>query len=270
MIDGVTAARWGLVSHAVPAAELDGAVEALVARLARHSGEALARMKRMYRDCAALPAPQALAAERAALVEHLMTSPAAAEGLAAFRAGRKPDFSTVHSPLPGGAMTRTDEGRRAVSGRWFEELEVGTVVQHVTRRTVTETDNVLFTTMTMNPAPLHLDADYAAGTEFGRPLVNSMFTLALVVGLSVSELTLGTIVAQLGLTDVAFPAPVFPGDTIRVETEVVEARASRSRADAGIVVFEHRAHNQRDELVCRARRTGLMHRRPIDSMGTQS
>ena len=135
---------------------------------------------------------------------------------------------------------------RPVSGRWFEELEVGSVVQHVTRRTVTETDNVLFTTMTMNPAPLHLDADYAAGTEFGRPLVNSMFTLALVVGLSVPELTLGTIVAQLGLQDVGFPAPVFPGDTIRVETEVVEARLSRSRPDAGIVVFEHRAHNQRE------------------------
>ena len=151
---------------------------------------------------------------------------------------------------------------RPVSGRWFEDLPVGTVVRHAIRRTVTETDNVLFTTMTMNPAPLHLDADYAAGTEFGRPLVNSMFTLALVVGLSVPELTLGTIVAQLGLDTVSFPAPVFPGDTIRVETEVVEARASRSRPDAGLVVFEHRAHNQRDELVCRCRRTGLMHRGP--------
>jgi acyl dehydratase len=160
-------------------------------------------------------------------------------------------------------MTRIDDPRM-VSGRWFEDLEVGTVVRHATRRTVTETDNVLFTTMTMNPAPLHLDAEYAAGTEFGRPLVNSMFTLALVVGLSVPELTLGTIVAQLGLDAVAFPAPVFPGDTVRVETEVIEARASRSRPDAGLVVFEHRAHNQRDELVCRARRTGLMCRRPAE------
>jgi acyl dehydratase len=151
---------------------------------------------------------------------------------------------------------------RPVTGRWFEQLEVGTVVQHATRRTVTETDNVLFTTMTMNPAPLHLDADYAAGTEFGRPLVNSMFTVALVVGLSVPELTLGTIVAQLGMDAIRFPAPVFPGDTVRVETEVVEARESSSRPDAGIVVFEHRAYNQRDELVCQARRTGLMHRRP--------
>jgi acyl dehydratase len=149
-----------------------------------------------------------------------------------------------------------------VSGLWFEDLTEGLVVTHVTRRTVTETDNVLFTTMTMNPAPLHLDHAYAATTEFGRPLVNSMFTLALVVGLSVPELTLGTIVAQLGLSDATFPAPVFHGDTVRVETEVVEARESRSRPDAGIVVFAHRAHNQRDELVCATRRTGLMHRRP--------
>ncbi|HEY2223697.1 MaoC family dehydratase [Actinomycetospora sp.] len=149
-----------------------------------------------------------------------------------------------------------------MSGLWFEELPVGLVVEHATRRTVTETDNVLFTTMTMNPAPLHLDHAYAATTEFGRPLVNSMFTLALVVGLSVPELTLGTIVAQVGLTDVSFPAPVFHGDTVRVETEVVESRESRSRPGAGLVGFAHRAFNQRDELVCSARRTGLMHRRP--------
>jgi acyl dehydratase len=151
---------------------------------------------------------------------------------------------------------------RAVSGKWFEQLPVGTIVQHATRRTVTETDNVLFTTMTMNPAPLHLDADYASRTEFGRPIVNSMFTVALVIGLSVHELTLGTIVAQLGLSDVQFPAPVFPGDTIRVESEVVEARRSKSRPEQGLVVFEHRAFNQRDELICRARRTGLMHCQP--------
>jgi acyl dehydratase len=149
-----------------------------------------------------------------------------------------------------------------VSGLWFEDLKPGLVVEHATRRTITETDNVLFTTMTMNPAPLHLDHDYASRTEFGRPLVNSMFTLALVVGLSVPELTLGTIVAQLGLTDAVFPKPVFHGDTVRVSTEVVEARESRSRADAGIVIFAHRAQNQRDETVCTVRRTGLMHRRP--------
>jgi acyl dehydratase len=157
--------------------------------------------------------------------------------------------------------------RRPVSGRWFEELPVGFTVEHVLRRTVTETDNVLFTTMTMNPAPMHLDADYASRSEFGQPLVNSMFTLALVVGLSVHELTLGTIVAQLGMTDVRFPAPVFHGDTIRVESEVVEARESKSRPEAGLVVFEHKAYNQRDELVCVCRRTGLMHRRPSGGEG---
>ena len=159
------------------------------------------------------------------------------------------------------------DSSRPVSGRWFEELPVGFTVEHVTRRTVTETDNVLFTTMTMNPAPMHLDADYASRSEFGQPLVNSMFTLALVVGLSVHELTLGTIVAQLGMTDVAFPAPVFHGDTIRVQTEVVEARESKSRPGAGIVVFQHRAFNQRDQLVCQAKRTGLMHRRPSGGGG---
>ena len=156
---------------------------------------------------------------------------------------------------------------RPVSGRWFEELPVGFTVEHVLRRTVTETDNVLFTTMTMNPAPMHLDFDYASRSEFGQPLVNSMFTLALVVGLSVHELTLGTIVAQLGMTDVRFPAPVFHGDTIRVESEVVEARESKSRPEAGLVVFEHKAYNQRDELVCVCRRTGLMHRRPSGGEG---
>jgi acyl dehydratase len=152
-----------------------------------------------------------------------------------------------------------------VAGRWFEDLEVGMIVQHDTRRTVTETDNVLFTTMTMNPAPLHLDADYASRTEFGRPLVNSMFTVALVVGLSVPELTQGTIVAALGMTDIQLPAPVFAGDTIRVESEIISARPSRSRPSAGIVEFEHRAYNQRGELVCRCRRSGLMHRRPSGS-----
>ncbi|HEX3829040.1 MAG TPA: MaoC family dehydratase [Sporichthyaceae bacterium] len=148
-----------------------------------------------------------------------------------------------------------------MAGRYFEELTVGQIIEHATRRTVTETDNVLFTTMTMNPAPLHLDHEYAASTEFGQPLVNSMFTLALVVGLSVPELTQGTIIAQLGMTDVVFPAPVFHGDTIRVATQVVSMRESRSRPDAGVVVFEHRATNQRGELVCSVRRIGLMHKR---------
>ena len=147
-------------------------------------------------------------------------------------------------------------------GKWFEELPVGLVVPHALTRTVTETDNVLFTTMTMNPARVHLDHEYAAGTEFGQPLVNSLFTLALLVGISVLETTHGTTVANLGFEEVAFPAPVFHGDTIHGESEVVAARASGSRPDAGIVTFEHRGFNQRSELVCRARRIALMSRRP--------
>lgn len=151
---------------------------------------------------------------------------------------------------------------RPVRGMWFEELEPGVVVQHAIRRTLTEADNVIFTSMTMNPAWLHLDFAYAQGTEFGRPLVNSMLTIATVVGISVHETTLGTTVANLGFEKIAFPAPVFHGDTIRVETEVLAARASKSRPDQGIVTFEHRAFNQDDTLVCRAVRNALMLRRP--------
>jgi acyl dehydratase len=162
-------------------------------------------------------------------------------------------------------MTHPGDHDRPVHGRWFEELEVGATIQHALTRTVTETDNVLFTTMTMNPARLHLDADYAAGTEFGRPLVNSLFTLGLLVGLSVLETTHGTTVANLGFESVDFPAPVFVGDTVHAETEVVASRASGSRPDAGIVSFEHRAFNQRNELICRARRNALMLRRPARS-----
>jgi acyl dehydratase len=151
-----------------------------------------------------------------------------------------------------------------VAGLWFEQLEPGLRVRHAVTRTVTETDNVLFTTMTMNPQPLHLDAEFAAGTEFGRPLVNSLFTLGLVVGLSVPELTLGTTVANLGFSAVEFPAPVFAGDTVHVVSEVLEARLSKSRAGTGIVTFEHRGLNQRAELVCRAVRTAMMRCRPAD------
>jgi len=151
-------------------------------------------------------------------------------------------------------------------GRWFEDLPVGEVITHALTRTVTETDNVLITTLTLNPAPLHLDHEYAEHeTEFGKPLVNSMFTLALLVGMSVLETTHGTTVANLGFEEVAFPTPVFCGDTIHAESEVVASRASGSRPDAGIVTFEHRAFNQRDELVCRARRVALMRRRPPDA-----
>jgi len=148
------------------------------------------------------------------------------------------------------------------TGKWLEDLEVGLVVSHSLTRTVTETDNVLFTTMTHNPAKLHLDHDYAAGTEFGQPLVNSMFTVALLVGMSVAETTHGTTVANLGFDEIVFPAPVFVGDTLRAETEVIASRPSASRPEQGVVTFEHRAFNQRAELVCRARRNALMHCRP--------
>jgi acyl dehydratase len=148
------------------------------------------------------------------------------------------------------------------SGRWFEELPVGLVVRHALTRTVTEADNLQFCLMTHNPQPLHLDAEFAAGTEFGERLVNSLLTLGLVVGVSVGDTTSGTTVANLGFEETTFPAPVLIGDTLRFETEVVAARASGSRPDAGIVTFEHRAHNTRDQLVCRARRNALMRRRP--------
>ena len=151
---------------------------------------------------------------------------------------------------------------RVASGRWFEELPVGLVITHAVTRTVTETDNTLFSTLTMNPQPLHLDEAFAAGTEFGTRLVNSLFTLGLLVGISVYETTLGTTVANLGFEEVAFPAPVVAGDTLWARTEVVAARGSASRPDCGIVTFEHRGFNQRDELVVRCRRSGLMRRRP--------
>ncbi|MFZ0216075.1 MAG: MaoC family dehydratase [Candidatus Dormiibacterota bacterium] len=149
-----------------------------------------------------------------------------------------------------------------MSGLWFEEMTVGTVVQHAIRRTVTEADNVLFTTLTMNPQPLHLDAEFAAGTEFGQRLVNSLFTLGLLVGITVHELTLGTTIANLGFEAIDFPAPVFHGDTLHAESTIVEARPSRSRPGSGIVTFEHRGLNQREQLVVTCRRRALMRGRP--------
>lgn len=143
-------------------------------------------------------------------------------------------------------------------GLYFEEFEVGKHYKHSMTRTVTEMDNVLFTTMTMNPQPLHLDAEFAKTTEFGRPLVNSIFTLGLVIGISVGDTTLGTTVANLGMTDVRFPKPVFHGDTIRARTTVMSVRRSRSRSDAGIVEFEHVGLNQHGETVAICRRAALM------------
>ncbi|MDX5365939.1 MAG: MaoC family dehydratase, partial [Alphaproteobacteria bacterium] len=141
----------------------------------------------------------------------------------------------------------------------FEEFEEGHVFQHPIRRTVTETDNVLFSTMTMNPAALHLDHHYAeTETEFGKPLVNSLFTLGLMIGISVHDTTLGTTIANLGMTDVTFPKPVFHGDTLRIETRVMSKRRSKSRPKAGIVTFEHKAFNQRDEEVASCTRQAFM------------
>jgi len=147
-------------------------------------------------------------------------------------------------------------------GLWFEEFAVGQRFRHEVRRTVTDADNILFSSLTYNPAAIHIDHAYAATTEFGRPLMNSLFTLGLVIGLSVQDTTFGTTVANLGMTDTVFPKPVFAGDTIRVETEVKDLRPSRSRPGQGIVTFEHRGHNQRDEVVVRTTRQALMMARP--------
>jgi len=136
-----------------------------------------------------------------------------------------------------------------MAGKWFDELEVGQVFTHALRRTLTETDNLMFSAMTHNPAQLHLDAEYCKNeTEFGERLINSYFTLGLMVGISVGDTTLGTAVANLGTDEVRFPKPLFVGDTIRVETEIVGLRESKSRPDQGIVTFEHRTFNQKDEL----------------------
>jgi acyl dehydratase len=147
-------------------------------------------------------------------------------------------------------------------GLYFEEFSVGQTFDHPIRRTVTEADNVLITTMTHNPAALHLDAEYMKNTEYGQPIVNSCLTLGLMVGISVNDTTHGTTVANLGWDDVRFPKPVFHGDTLRIETEVLELRDSKSRPDNGIVTFAHRAYNQNDELVGQCRRSALMHRKP--------
>lgn len=147
-------------------------------------------------------------------------------------------------------------------GVWFDELSVGQKFDHAIRRTVTETDNVLFTTLSHNPAQLHLDAEYMKGTEYGQVLVNSCFTLSLMVGVSVGDTTLGTAVANLGWDEVRFPKPVFVGDTLNIVTEVLELRESKSRPDAGIVTFLHQAYNQRGELVASCKRSGLQRKKP--------
>ena len=149
-----------------------------------------------------------------------------------------------------------------MAGLFFDDLQVGQVFQHAIRRTVTESDNVWFSCLTHNPAMLHLDEEYCrTETEFGQRLVNSCFTLGLMVGISVGDTTLGTAVANLGWDEVRFPKPVFHGDTLHIETEVIELRASKSRPNAGIVTFMHRAYNQRNELVAHCKRSGLQLKR---------
>jgi acyl dehydratase len=148
-----------------------------------------------------------------------------------------------------------------MTGLSYEEFSVGQVFEHPWTRTVTETDNLLFSALTMNVQPLHLDAAFAAKSEFGQRIVNSIFTLGLMIGISVNDTTLGTTVANLGMTDTRFPKPVFHGDTLRAETKVLAMRASKSRPDAGIIEFEHTAYNQRGELVAICKRQALMRRK---------
>lgn len=150
-----------------------------------------------------------------------------------------------------------------MAGLYFEAFEVGHLFHHALRRTVTETDNVLFSSMTLNPQPLHLDRHFCeTQTEWGQPLMNSLFTLGLMIGISVHDTTLGTTIANLGMTEVRFPSPLFQGDTLHVTTEVVATRESNSRPDAGIVEFEHKALNQHDTLVAICRRQALMRKTP--------
>ena len=149
-----------------------------------------------------------------------------------------------------------------MAGLYYEEFTVGQVFRHGLTRTITEADNVWFSALTHNPAPLHLDAEYMKSSEFGRPIVNSCLTLAFMVGISVGDTTMRTTVANLGWDEVRFPAPLFHGDTIRIETEVLELRDSRSRPENGIVIFAHRAYNQHDELVGECKRSALMMRKP--------
>ena len=147
-------------------------------------------------------------------------------------------------------------------GLYYEEFSVGQRFEHLVRRTVTETDNLLFSALTMNPAAIHLDAQYSKHTPFGERIVNSVFTLGLMTGLSVYDTTFGTTIGNLGWDEVRFPRPVLVGDTLRAATQVLSLRESQSRPDSGIVVFEHRAFNQRNEEVASCRRTALMLKKP--------
>lgn len=150
-----------------------------------------------------------------------------------------------------------------MAGRWFDEWQIGDSIAHEIRRTVTETDNLLFSTMTHNPQPLHLDLEAAKASEFGQILVNGTFTFALMVGLSVGDTTLGTLVANLGYDKLVMPHPVFIGDTMRATSEVVDLRESRSRPSAGVVTFRHELINQRDQIVCQCLRMAMLKKKPV-------
>jgi acyl dehydratase len=149
-----------------------------------------------------------------------------------------------------------------MAGLFFEEFTEGQVFEHPLTRTVTEMDNTMFSLMTMNPQPLHIDAHFAEQTEWGQRLFNSLYTLGIMIGMSVADTTLGTTIGNLGMTDVRFPKPVFHGDTLRARTKIVSKRESKSRPNAGLVEFEHECLNQRGEVVAICRRAGLMHKRP--------
>lgn len=151
-----------------------------------------------------------------------------------------------------------------MTGLYYEEFEIGTVFAHAANHKITQADNAAFSTMTHNPSPLHLDAEYMKSTEYGQPIVNSCLTLSLMVGISVGDTTEGTAVANLGWDEVRFPAPVFPDDTLHFETRVIDMRESNSRPDAGIVTFTHRGFNQHDELIASCKRFALMMKRPVD------
>jgi acyl dehydratase len=149
-----------------------------------------------------------------------------------------------------------------MAGRYFDEWQIGDRIAHAVTRTVTETDNLLISALTHNPQPLHLDHEVAAASEFGKPLVNSVFTFGLMIGVSVNDTTFGTLVANLGYDKLVFPNPVFVGDTLRSESECIAVRESKSRPNAGIVTWSHRSFNQSDELVCQCERSALLLKKP--------
>jgi acyl dehydratase len=168
------------------------------------------------------------------------------------------------SPFPAATTPWQPGQRHPRGGRYFEDFTVGELIRHGLTRTVTQMDNMLFSNMTLNPQPLHIDAHFCATeTEWGKPLVNSLFTLGLMIGISVGDTTVGTTIGNLGMSDTKFPAPVFEGDSLHVTTEIVSKRESKSRPDAGLVEFHHRAYKQDGTLVAETRRQAFMRRAPI-------